>query len=189
MPLVLITIAAVTVVAFLVAVAIFRKTVREDPYNYDSPYVERVYWGAAGATAGLTFIASFFLSAFAGLAVPGTYTDCYDTPLVALGSNQATGGSFFLGSGTLHSEPVYEYLWDDGTGRIYQSSVSAVGRDGPVFVVEDQEGDHGKVTICPGKNVGWTRWVALLSRHDGYAQYEFHVPPGSVRRGFDVGVG
>lgn len=151
--------------------------------------VTRRVWRTAvtgvGALVGFGFL-FLILSAF----VPSNYDkDCWNTKLVALGSNSVTGGHFFLGSGTLQDTPTYEFFWDDGTGRIYEGHVAADGKDGPVSIVEEQRED-GYLKICPPTNSGWTRWIAFFTRNQGrYQSYEFHVPKGSVRRGFDVGVG
>ena len=147
-------------------------------------------WKSALASAGITLVVVVTLAGLLSTIVKSQYgTGCWDTQLVALGSNTLTSGSFFLGSGTLNDEPTYEFLWDDGTGRIYEGHVTSDGSEGPVSVVEEENRTDGFVRICPPHNLGWTRWIAFGSQNDGWDGYEFHIPAGSVRRGFDVGVG
>lgn len=104
---------------------------------------------------------------------PDTKTD--ERPLIALGSDSETKGSFFLGTGTVKEDQVYVYLVDTDLGAEMKTVKVSNAR-----IVEGE----GEPRIEYWRLCDLTMWVPwpACSR----PILVFHIPPGSISREFTI---
>jgi len=127
-------------------------------------------FGLAGATLILWIVVSF---------MPNTTSDTR-YGLTALGTNERTGWSFFLIAGGSTDETKFQYARDDhGAISILEIEVYRA----TIFE------DNGQYMIEKSQRSGyWWAFPGAVST-PRTSTVEFHVPEGSVERGYDIKVG
>lgn len=121
-----------------------------------------------GGIMGTAAVANLFMD----------HTDFYETnQILALQDATVTGGSFFLGIGTIDGEPTYTLYEADGGSRELVA-VKAAG----VKVFEDSPEPYlVRFTGCELS----APWFASCLSNKGEIN-EIHVPPGTIRTGFEL---
>lgn len=129
-----------------------------------------------GAIVGaLSLVAAMGLGAIA----PHRLSPTFSYPLVALKSQDSISGSFFLGSGQIGSD-IY-YVWYE---RIYDGGLvpHRVVASSRTRIYEEQQ-SAPELRAYESHIVGdW--WKRFAFDPDSDQILEFHVPVGSVKRGF-----
>lgn len=104
------------------------------------------------------------------------------TTLVNLSDGAGVSGSFFLGSGTIDTTPVYMYYAQDNKGRYRLYHVNA----SQSYVTYT---DETPTLVIHGKEMN-DKWYSLDT---GFATpeyaddvYEFRVPRGSIKQNFNL---
>ena len=101
------------------------------------------------------------------------------TTLVSMNDAIGAKGRFFLGSGTIDTDPVYTYYWNDGN-RFRLSWVSS-----SAAYITYSEGTP--VLVHHGTRQGYSNWFSIgaddwfVSPHSGEG-YEFKIPEGSIQQ-------
>jgi hypothetical protein len=116
----------------------------------------------------------------------GYHWDYYNVPLVAITDDRSeTGGSFFLGSGSIGTDTSYVFYTanPDGSHTLYQTKAH------DIKVFEDTDKPYARYE---GQQVlDHPNWVPPLASwlHFHHAELvEFHVPPHSIKTGINLGV-
>ena len=93
--------------------------------------------------------------------------------LVSIDDSTTTSGHFFLGSGTLKSDPVYYYYYHDGAGfkRSYINAQHSTIYYGPPHICEI--GSH--------KNIWTNPIMPAVFEHNSY---DIYVPPGTIKSNY-----
>lgn len=146
-------------------------------YRYSSFF--SMLGGAAAITAGVLLFFLIFVSiAASGLGTPVAER----TGLEALGNDSETSGVFFLGSGVIDDEQVFNYLAKADDGGVTLHSVDA----DYVVVYEDATEDAYLDRVHKEYYNPWVVpfMVTPLERDS----YQFHVPDGAVNREYKVSV-
>lgn len=127
---------------------------------------------------GIVF--GLIVSLVLGALVPEQFVYRSTTKLASLRSNDGVRGSFWLGSGHIGTTPYYFFYKEAGGG--YQPGQVAV-ENYNVTVIEEGRTDgelRTYVTECSRS----MRWFVICG--EPRVRYEFHVPEGSLKRGFAV---
>lgn len=105
--------------------------------------------------------------------------------LQAIAPDNAGHGEFFLGSGTLDSGPVYVYYCKDAVG--YQAHTIDV-RD--AWIIEDAGKGKAfeKPVVRVNNCVKSSRLWSVFNCNTDYVT-EFHIPPGTVKRSYNINGG
>jgi len=138
--------------------------------------------GIFGALIGA--LIGFFLSMFFSAIPPTKYELSKEIELVSLrhGENSVRG-SFFLGCGSVESNPSYIYYVSVGPD-IYQMKTIKVTDS--VFVYEEDRTD-GVLKVYAKKFANKSyNWLSDESLLEGEERYEFHIPKGSILRDFSL---
>jgi hypothetical protein len=125
----------------------------------------------------------FFFPAMATGAISGQVTHrtevTADTPLVSLANGSQVEGSFFLGSGSINSTPVYSYVTgSDVTGYQLSSVDVSVTK---VFTSQDPPHLVAVDVNCSPRGF----WPRVCSQATHYRAY---IPAGSIWQGYNVDV-
>lgn len=146
----------------------------------------------ASSTVALTIAAtalsacfSFIIFTAFAYTVPWSPTSPSNTlPLKALGNSTSTTGSFFLGSGTIDGEQVFEYVVEREDGGFNLRSIPVSDN---VTVYEDATASTATyVEYDHVINESWLAPFPILM--DGAAVVEFHIPPGSLDQEYEISV-
>jgi hypothetical protein len=152
------------------------------------PFVE------AAILSGVTLVVGLFVTLFltfiaASIAVPD---HSVERDLVALADGQSTHGSFFLGSGSVDSDPAFFWYQDDGTGGYKLKSINAYW----VTIREIPEGEtpHMVQRCDDYSNIPkWVGWPLDISEDeesnscgdsDEKSWTTFYVPAGSIKSNY-----
>ena len=115
---------------------------------------------------------------FFGLFVPQEAIQDRVIPLATLKDNSSLNGSFFLGIGSVSSEPKYFYIERLENGGFKQSSVDAEG----VTLFEDTT-EPRIITYSSRAKTRWLEWIGLPVKT--FAP-EIHIPAGSIMKNYVV---
>lgn len=96
--------------------------------------------------------------------------------IVALQDNIGVEGSFFLGSGTIDSEPHYTYMIETERGFKLES----VEADEAYIIYDDNPRIQTKY-----KSLKYD-WMYLIAIKWSSAEYTFYIPEGSIYTGYKV---
>lgn len=138
---------------------------------------EKVAMGTLGLIMGV--LIGFFIWVSFGSAI-GIFlperVELKTQEIIALQDNIGTKGSFFLGSGTIDSEPHYTYMIETEKG----------------FKLENVEADESYVIYDDNPRIE-TRykslkydWMYLIAIEWPSAEYTFYIPEGSIYTGYKV---
>lgn len=105
---------------------------------------------------------------------PVTWKDAGSVNIRALSDGQSTHGSFFLGSGTISSSPVYFYYYEVGPSQYKQSWVYA---DSATIVEKSDATPHLEIYKGKFQHSNWSLWNSKEPVND---VYDFVVPNGTV---------
>lgn len=132
--------------------------------------------------AGL--LAGFFGGAVGGVAVNGIVDGIIDNHklehtylLHELKDGSTTGGSLFLGSGSLHSEQVFTYYKQVGPGRYELDSVPA----DQTQVIESNT-EQPRLEEWPE----YGNWWFIAGSGEATTDYIFYVPAGSIGNTYNL---
>lgn len=146
---------------------------------WDAKHKDR-FWPAIvlGVLAMAAFVASFVYVTSPSdgrRGNPSPDTLQYEVPLVALGNDASTRGSFFLGSGYVDEELVYRY--------IVEGEFGAELRQVEAWRARVVEGDgEPRIAYWANCSLGWlVPWPACTK-----PLWVFHVPEGSIARDYAV---
>ena len=133
-------------------------------------------FGVLIATVIVWLVGIFGVTGIANLIMD--HTDYYDSSqLIALQDSTVTGGSFFLGIGSIDGEPTYTFYEATGDSK----ELVAVESEG-VKVFEDAAEPYlVRFTGCE-LSIPWL--ASCLS--DGDSVDEIHVPAGTIKTGFQL---
>lgn len=110
------------------------------------------------------------------------------TELASMGRNTETGGSFFLGIGSINSEPVYYYYYHTGNNSYQLGRQRAVSTN--VTVREDPNLSGRGYYIrydCKQFNVIINYWLVGDDTFcSGISKHTFVVPEGTINRNFSL---
>lgn len=173
---------ATFVIAMVVAVIVGVLIVRVVDGSWKNTWT-----GLAGIPAG-ALIALLFCMIGALFTNPTYGPSCYNVELVALGAGDNIHGSFFLGSGQIRNQPVFQYYYKYGN-QIRFSWVPSDNEEysGYEVSVIEEEVEVPNLQVCPPDYFGFGKWVFARMESDP-AIYTFHVPPGSVDRTIHLGL-
>lgn len=103
--------------------------------------------------------------------------------LRALGNSSEVEGSFFLGSGVIDEEQVFQYLQVEEDGGVTLHSAEADD-----VVVYEEANESGYMIVQNGYflDTFWFPWK--LEGGPGSNRTEFHVPEGSINNEYRVSV-
>lgn len=141
------------------------------------------WFDATGGTLIAVFVgAAVWLAGVMGTAAMANlfmdHTDFYETSqILALQDSTVAGGSFFLGIGTIDGEPTYTFYEASGGSRELVA-VEAAG----VKVFEDASEPY--LVRFAGCELSAPWFASCLS--DRGEVNEIHVPPGTIRTGFEL---
>ena len=135
------------------------------------------------SSAVICSIPGFGLLYLVGSAIPGGERVSVTQELAALGNDSTISGSFFLGSGIIDEEQVFQYIAETENGGFYLTSIPAW----KVVIYEDATEDSARFVNYIRVRDEW--WFSPLPVQliDGYRD-EFHVPPGSVNQQYRISV-
>lgn len=134
-------------------------------------------WVVLGVGTFLFLCGGAVVGMIVGACLPGVPVMNRKLPLVHLSTRDGMDGGFFLGTGTVEGRPVYLYYADHGGGRIIADTAPI---SSPVV---EEVGDEGWGWWMRNEFPrDWMYWVGVPSEE----WVEFHVPPGTVRRGLAV---
>ena len=148
------------------------------------------YWDGVGegviTGAGVLLVGSvlsMFIWFVAYLFAPGGEKVAQTTSLSALGNDSNISGSFFLGSGTIDEEQVYQFIAQTDDGGYYLDSVPVDN----VIVYTDSTPDTA--TYVQYVRVVDNFWLSSepIEVHDTYKD-EFHIPEGSIDFSYRISV-
>lgn len=112
----------------------------------------------------------------------GSHTEAFETPLATLQDGQSVHGQFFLGSGSIDSEPVFFYYEKTGKSSYKLRHLSA----SHAVIVESDETPK-VVQECRVYNASVIVWPIPTDKsadcHGGVAT-KFYVPKGSIQNNF-----
>jgi hypothetical protein len=115
-------------------------------------------------------------------ALPGEQVT-HTTALRALGNDSSISGSFFLGSGVIDEELVYQYIAETDDGGFYLDSVPAHR----VVVYENSTADTARMVTYTHEVALWWYVPATVTSFRQY-KVEFHIPAGSVDNTYRISV-
>lgn len=125
-------------------------------------------------------VLGFFLWMMASLAatplIEGEWRDESTATIKSLQDTRHTSGSFFLGSGSIDSKPVFWYYADSGG---YSTLEHRDAED--VRIVETD--DH-KPHVVEQKFHSNNDWFHTI--YDGESRYVFYIPEGSITNNFEL---
>lgn len=169
-------------VAAIVIVGLFL-SVRSGLYYYGSRN-HRFDFGAFWGGLFGTLMAFIFLPVIYLLVVSSSTSGYEETrhSLSALGNGSETSGSFFLGSGVIDDEQVFQYLRKAEDGGVTLHTVEA-----DRAVVYEDSGTEAYATVRTPYfyDPVWAPWK-LDSRED--PEIQFHVPEGSINNEYRISV-
>ena len=113
-----------------------------------------------------------------GLFIPSYAKLESSVPLATLQDNRGIQGSFFLGTGSIDSEPVYFYIKALPNGGFQQDSIPAEH-----VVVFQDDTQPRLITYQTWAKTEWLMWLGLPG---GSYESEIHVPPGSITSAYKV---
>jgi hypothetical protein len=124
-----------------------------------------------------------------GVVFLNIYFDAHDrvpedryTTLYSMNDAIGTKGRFFIGSGTISSDPVYTYYWQDGN-RFRLAWVSASN----AYITYS---DETPVLVHHGARQRYGNWLSIGAddwRVDPYGDpYEFKIPEGSILQQYSL---
>lgn len=150
---------------------------------------ERWYFSVGGSIGWSIFVIaisaviSFFIIVLLTFFLPDSRFEETKTDLVALGTDSETKGQFFLGSGVINENAVYQYInqGDDGAFRMETIRVSRAA------IFEDATDTTAHMVEWNGFIDYW--WFTPVAIDSGNVyETQFHVPAGSVKVGYNVAV-
>lgn len=118
------------------------------------------------------------LAAVIGQVLPTQWVRLRATKLVSLSNGTGVHGSFFLGTGTLNSEPIFQYFYPLESGGFKSATLQ-----GDVTVFEEDREDGEKVNFGLDFKWGWL-WIFAICQEQ--YRYEFHIPKGSITKAFEL---
>lgn len=118
--------------------------------------------------------------------VPVKWSEHYSsTKLISMKDQNSMYGSFFLGSGQIGNEDYYKYYYEyDGgykKGTLYPNRLS--GRMSEVIIFEEDRKD-GELRVF--KLEYSEAWHNFIFTETVSLRYEFHIPKGTIARGFEL---
>ena len=122
------------------------------------------------------------IAALIGLAFDTHPAQVSDDRLVALRDKDGMNGQFFLGTGTIEGDQYFFYYRELSDGGFQAGKVKA---SSGVRVYEEQREDARIVAFRWELNQDWAWWVSFPVNTGGYS-YVFHVPVGTIRRGYSM---
>lgn len=126
--------------------------------------------------AALGFLLWVMASLAATPLIEGEWRDESTASIKSLQDTRHTSGSFFLGSGSIDSKPVFWYYADNGgySTLEYRDASS-------VHIVET---DDQEPRVTEQRFHSNNRWFHTI--HDGARQYVFYIPEGSITNNFEL---
>jgi hypothetical protein len=126
----------------------------------------------------------FLLSLVSGIIIScigyGKYKAIYsEQTLVAIRDKSGVSGSFFLGSGTIDEQQYYFYYAKLPNGGFIADKILSNG----VTIYEEKRKD---AVLRKYECVFRNKWMRLIAIDSGAYEVEFHVPIGTIRRGFSI---
>lgn len=109
------------------------------------------------------------------------HPDPVKTELVALKNVNGLEGNFFLLFGSINDEYKYSYWYPDGSGG-YKHGIMEDSESITVFEDEGLEFPYLQENMLKC-DVYVTNWAYCTDRSEGF---EFHIPPGSIVREFNL---
>lgn len=143
----------------------------------EGDWIEGIVVGLGAAALGA--VCGFFIALFIGLfAYHGTHWEVTQhTSLVALADGSDTHGSFFLGSGTIDSEPSFTWYQSDGKNSYVRKSIEA--SESAVHYLPKGVAPYYTVTNEKKDGSFVRKWG--FDTTDPYGEkYDFYVPRGSI---------
>lgn len=162
---------SITIVVFLIALVV----------NKNSDYRWTETWMATGMCAFFSLLILGVFGQIWGRGMADHPAERYTT-LINLADGAGVQGSFFLGSGTIDTTPVYMYYAQDSKGRYRLYHVNASQSyvtytdDTPTLVIHGNEMNDKWYSFDTGFSV---------SDYDDDV-YEFRVPRGSIKQNFNL---
>lgn len=121
-------------------------------------------------------------AALTGLAFATHPVEKKRVELVAIRDKDGIAGTFFLGSGRIDSDQYYFFYRKLQDGGVQADKVAS---SKGVRVYEEQRTDAALVSYQWEFNQSWA-WLFALPVRDGEYSFSFHVPTGTIRRGFTM---
>lgn len=111
--------------------------------------------------------------------------DYQSTKLVSMKDQNSLYGSFFLGSGQISGVQYYTYYYEYSGGfkRASLDPSNLAGSMSDVIIFEEDRKD-GELKIF--KRVYVEEWYQFFGFDLLSKRYEFHIPKGSITRGFEL---
>lgn len=119
-----------------------------------------------------------------GQAFPAKLAVYQETELVALRTADSVSGHFFLGTGNIGNQGLYVYWVETENGGFQQRRLKD---EGSVLVFEDvdlNDTERPKLVTLHRKFVNHRLDLWLLP--GGMERFEFHIPPGSLVRSYQL---
>ena len=152
---------------------------------------DRWYWGLGRGllSGGVALIFYVFVSAVLLVGLSEIWVE--DTPveseLASLADGSSVSGSFFLGSGSVESEPVFFFYRQQGNG-----SFRLEHRDADKVSIVETSSDPRMVTLCVDYShvPTWFEWPLFNSSPPTYEDCRdddpttFYVPEGSIKSNY-----
>lgn len=110
--------------------------------------------------------------------VPRAYPS-HSVDLQNIRDTMSTQGSFFLGSGTIDSKPVFEYYEKTGPGSFDLQTV-----DASITTVHESKNVRPHITLIYSKSSN--RWLTLFPG-TSLKHVDIYVPPNSVVQDYKLG--
>lgn len=167
------------------AVPIWGYFVFSDMFNDPSPHGVVGYMMTGLLALILTGIGALPCAGIAALL--GVFFKCHPEKsgswaLVTLRDKDGVKGSFFLGSGTIETQPYFFYYKKNPDGSFQPGKVSA---SSDVRIYEEDRQDASMVEWNWELNKPWAYLIAFPHNTGGYA-LDFHVPKGTIRTGYTM---
>jgi hypothetical protein len=144
-------------------------------------------WGEACTWAAFMAVIAggigLLVSAYISPVLPYKWVETKSTVLVSLRSGDGIEGQFFLGSGSINAVPYYFFYKEVGEGF----QLDKVKVDNALIFEGNQQGGLLK-TYHHEFAKKWHIWLAFPCelKAISHVKYEFYIPVGSIRRGFDL---
>jgi hypothetical protein len=137
-----------------------------------------VVWAIGSGVAAM-------LNFFVGLALPQKSVEWANFPLHSLHDKQGTNGSFFLGTGSVGTQPYYFCYFDLGNGT-YAPKQFPVNNNG-IWVIENDNNYAHYTEWC--RMPKWKYyWLIGFDLYDNQVSWQrFDIPRGSVDNTFSLG--
>lgn len=122
-------------------------------------------------------------AAVIGSFMPKQWEQTDQVTLVSLHDEVGVNGRFFLGSGTINSDPYYYYYVGSAESG-YSPRKLRANEDVTVFEEERTDGELVVLLQVIDPSLGFWGWFGISI---GENHYQFHIPKESLRQSFSLG--